>query len=260
MGNLKGQELKFNTQEVWWGWWFLVVIVIVYFVCSMMMMTPKTDLIPIHTTEAAPSPENYRMLGHQPGYVGNLLTTTVSSSCPPGQIQTCKCEKKVPLSYNKPSRSRLLDPDMDMQREKWSPPAHYSGDPSGHIIPEEVLRKEWEARQAEMLSEMLSEREHYASAEGGTDSDFTSPPPIWISLAPDIPISTSPPIWVSPSPDIPIFTSPPPAVEEPGCPSEIPGVYPDALDPEFRKCQAQKMAACYAKCHSIDPLYFLYNP
>ena len=259
MGNQQGQELKFNTQEVWWGWWFLVVIVIVYFVCVSMTPT-KTDLVPIHTTEAAPSPENYRMLGHQPGYVGNLLTTTVSSSCPPGQIQTCKCEKKVPLSYNKPSRSRLLDPDMDMQREKWSPPAHYSGDPSGHIIPEEVLRKEWEARQAEMLSEMLSEREHYASAEGGTDSDFTSPPPIWISLAPDIPISTSPPIWVSPSPDIPIFTSPPPAVEEPGCPSEIPGVYPDALDPEFRKCQAQKMAACYAKCHSIDPLYFLYNP
>ena len=48
--------------------------------------------------------------------------------------------------------------------------------------------------------------------------------------------------------------------EEPDCPPGIPGVYPDALDPVFRKCQSQKLAACYAKCHSIDPLYFYFNP
>ena len=47
---------------------------------------------------------------------------------------------------------------------------------------------------------------------------------------------------------------------EPGCPPEIPGVYPDALDPIFRRCQAQKIASCYAKCDSVDPLYFFFNP
>ena len=51
-----------------------------------------------------------------------------------------------------------------------------------------------------------------------------------------------------------------PSEEEPECPPGIPGVYPDALDPVFRKCQSQKLAACYAKCHSIDPLYFYFNP
>lgn len=57
------------------------------------------------------------------------------------------------------------------------------------------------------------------------------------------------------------YTSHPPVVtEEPEYPSEIPGVYPDALDPRFRKRQAQKLATCYAKCHSINPLYFYYNP
>ena len=80
-------------------------------------------------------------------------------------------------------------------------------------------------------------------------------PPIWTSPPPAF--TSPPPIWTSPAP---VVTSPPPATEEPGCPSEIPGVYPDALDPAFRKCQSQKLAACYAKCHSIDPLYFFYNP
>ena len=43
-------------------------------------------------------------------------------------------------------------------------------------------------------------------------------------------------------------------------PTEEPGGYPDALDPLFRKAQSQKLAAWYAQCHSIDPLYFYYNP
>ena len=83
-----------------------------------------------------------------------------------------------------------------------------------------------------------------------------TPPPIWTSPPPVVP--TPPPIWATPPPVVP--TPPPLATEEPGCPSGIPGVYPDALDPVFRKCQAKKMAACYTKCHSIDPLYFFYNP
>jgi len=114
---------------------------------------------------------------------------------------------------------------------------------------------------AERLSSPLSDHERFATEirenylDYPTDGPFTSPPPIWTSPAPVI--TSPPPIWTSPAP---VITSPPPDTEEPGCPSEIPGEYPDALDPVFRQCQSQKLAACYAKCHSINPLYFLYNP
>ena len=99
----------------------------------------------------------------------------------------------------------------------------------------------------ERLSSPLSDHERFATEirenylDYPTGDPFTSPPPIWTSPAP-------------------VITSPPPDTEEPECPSEIPGEYPDALDPAFRQCQSQKLAACYAKCHSINPLYFLYNP
>lgn len=208
-------DKQFNTQEVWWGWWFLIVIVIVYFVCVGMDPPTKTDPVPIHTTEAASSPENFR-----------------------------KSKKKRKRNTAKRNRSGAT------RRMKFqSGPTKYP------------IYSDLDIPQPPYLERNRENYARSASAEGGTGPDFTS----WTSSAPDIP--TSPPIWTSPAPDIP--TSPPiwaspapdiPAVEEPGCPSEIPGVYPDALDPEFRKCQAQKMAACYAKCHSIDPLYFLYNP